>query len=77
MIKTTFILMFITQTGCIKQIRKNEALKFLGYDCNKPSKLNSYKKFIRLTVMKLTHEFLSEKLKEMKHKNCIKFENAF
>jgi hypothetical protein len=44
MIKTTFILMFITQTGCIKQIRKNEALKFLGYDCNKPSKLNSYKK---------------------------------
>ena len=36
--------MLITQTLCIKQIRKNEALKFLGYDCNKPSRLNSYKK---------------------------------
>ena len=44
--KTTFKLMLslVTQTVTIKQIRKNEALKFLGYDCNKPSKLNSYKK---------------------------------
>ena len=44
--KTTFILAFslVTQTVTVKQIRKNEALKFLGYDCNKPSKLNSYKK---------------------------------
>ncbi len=37
--------MLITQNViCIKQIRKNEALKFLGYDCNKPSRLSSYKK---------------------------------
>ena len=44
--KMTFILAFslVTQTVTVKQIRKNEALKFLGYDCNKPSKLNSYKK---------------------------------
>ena len=43
--KTTFILALITQTVfCIKQIRKNEALTFLGYDCNKPSRLSSYKK---------------------------------
>ena len=33
--KTTFILIFyVTQTVTVKQIRKNEVLKFLGYDCN-------------------------------------------
>ena len=41
--KTTFILVFslVIQTIAVKQIRKNEALKFLGYDCNKPTRLNS------------------------------------
>ena len=44
--KTTFILVFslVIQTIAVKQIRKNEALKFVGYDCNKPTRLNSYKK---------------------------------
>ena len=44
--KMTFIIAFslAIQATAVKQIRKNEVLKFLGYDCNKPSKLNSYKK---------------------------------
>ena len=42
--KTTFIIaLLVTQTVTVKQIRKNEVLKFLGYDCNKPSRLNSYR----------------------------------
>ena len=41
--KKTFILVFslVIQTIAVKQIGKNEALKFLGYDCNKPTRLNS------------------------------------
>jgi len=45
MSKTTIILLLIaTDVNTIKQIRKNEALKFMGFDCHKPSKLSSYKK---------------------------------
>jgi len=28
----------------VKQIRKNDAFTFVGFDCNKPTRLNSYKK---------------------------------
>ena len=44
--KTTFIIAFslAMQAIAVKQIRKNEVLKFLGYDCIKPTRLNSYKK---------------------------------
>ena len=44
--KTTFILAFslVMQAIAVKQIKTNEALKFLGYDCNKPTRLNSFKK---------------------------------
>ena len=44
--RTTFIIAFLLamQAIAVRQIRKNEVLKFLGYDCNKPTRLNSYKK---------------------------------
>ena len=32
------------QAIAVKQIIKNEVLKFLGYDCNKSTRLNSYKR---------------------------------
>ena len=43
--KTTFLLFYIVQYSVtIKQIRKNEALKFIAYDCTKPTSLVSYRK---------------------------------
>ena len=44
--KTTSILMFllVIQVKAVKQIRKNEVLKFMGFDCNKPTRLSSDKK---------------------------------
>ena len=45
MLKTTFILILtIHYTVTVKQIRKNESFRFIGYDCTKPTKLVSYKK---------------------------------
>lgn len=45
MLKTTFILILTFHyTVTVKQIRKNESFRFVGFDCSKPTKLVSYKK---------------------------------
>ena len=46
MLKTTFVLICLTimKLTAVKQIRKNDAFTCVGFDCNKPTRLNSYKK---------------------------------
>ena len=64
---TTFILIFsVTHIVTIKQIRKNEVLKFLGYDCNKPSRLNSYRKSEWCMPMKVTENPKGDKTEGIK-----------
>ena len=59
--------MLITQNViCIKQIRKNEALKFLGYDCNKPSRLSSYKKSEWCMPIKVSENLKGDETEGMK-----------
>ena len=46
MLKTTFVLICLTimKLTAVKQIRKHDTFTFVGFDCNKPIRLNSYKK---------------------------------